>query len=188
MLFDGTVTLDSDGNGEITFDGSAKLGHTLTITYDGVSYGGYFENSRSGSRIVGDDWEIIFGTNGTQMQFTMYSPPGVALSGEINLKVEQGDMPNLTTLYDGTVSLAATQMSGHDVMTGSCEISDMPENVPVYVYVGGDLKAASEDSAIQWMDGEYTNGLGPAGGTTYMYITSNLSLSSVDLKVAVPAS
>ena len=187
VLYDGAVTLDEEGEGSVVLDGEMVLGHPVTLTYDGNEYLTvvYLDEGEEAVVFGNDDIEILVYSNGN---VSASDGNGDPITGEISIKLVQDAIPELTTLYEGTVALT---LQGGEIpeMKGSFTLDRaLNEGEFVYVYSGGVLRNAIEyysGDVESWYEDENTYTVTFSETDCYC-TTDDINVNSVNLKIAVP--
>lgn len=187
MLFDGTVTLDEDGQSSLELSEPMEPWKGITVSYNGKEYIGVSgeQGGAVGVNAVGDGLRISIYYNGEGFAIVMEDENGDPITGEVTIKVEQGE-PELETLYEGTVTLTNQGAT----VSGQFNVSHLVQDEPLFVYTDGALVAHGYVSSdpITWEDGGAVCGIVTSyDETTWAFMSNNTSLTSVNLKVEAQA-
>lgn len=185
VLYDGTVTLDEYGEGTITLDEPMSPGHVVTLTYDGQDHEGIVKSSRDGIELVvmwGENASFTIDQNGVYM----YGDDGNPITGDVSIKLVQGELPELDALFDGTVALTDGEFQGVPAKQGTFEASrELGDDELYFVIVDDVVKACTSSPNTMWADGAVMNVIGVQSGTTWLFASTDTTLTSQTLVVAV---
>ena len=191
VLFDGVVNLDENGEAQIELSADMVLGNKVTLNFGDDEYVAYVgcEGSTAFARFWSDSGNSIYIYSDGSVSAT--DENGDPITGEVILKLQQEPV-ELTTLFDGAVALTLhtgdiQSMAGTANLTGGA----VAEGDWAFVYEDGALTSVGNrgNIPIGWPDGTYTIQVefNTDAGDEITYSTDNLTVSSVNLKVAVPA-
>ena len=187
MLYDGAVTLDEDGNATIELESPLEAWKQITVTYNGVSQASVSKQDSENIdvQITGESFGFELSEDGYVF---LEDEDGNPVAGEVTIKIEQADVTEFRTIYDGEVALTASGA----VMGGTFDVSELPEP-PFVLFIYTDsifrVNGMADGSVISWQDSEKTYGIKADGlSTTWRIMTDNTSINSINLKIAIPAS
>lgn len=188
MLYDGAVTLDEDGQSALVLSSQMEPWKGITVTYDGNEYSGVSseQGGAVGVNVAGDYWNASIYFNGEGFVIVMQDENGDPITGDVTVKVEQGE-PELESIYEGTVALT----NQGEMVSGQFEVSRLVQNdEPLFVYTDGTLVAHGfiGSDPIMWEAGGMNYGVVTSyDQTPWAFVSNDMSLTSVILKIEAPA-
>lgn len=184
MLYDGAVTLDENGEGTITLDEPMSPGHVVTLTYDGQDHEGvvYTQDGLELTVTWGEYASFLINKDGV----SMHGDDGDPITGDVNIKLVQGGLPELDVLFEGTVALTDGELYEMPVKQGTFDMSrELGSGELYFVIVNDDVKDCTSNPSTTWTDGAVMNLVSVQSGTTWLFASTDTTLTSQTLVVAV---